>query len=196
MSEILQELLTNYAIDQTFRLLGLEVETMLLVYIYVIAASLSLIYVILSYVFGSVTEIVGLADDGTFPAVAIALGIFSACGGLSLFFMDASPRGSMLFGLIGGIIAFTLVIYSIRWLAANTANAVFSESALNGLTGTCYMSMSPGKPGQVTVNIGGAGEVLKAWSEVEISEGDKVVVIDTRTAREVEVAPVGVGVKE
>ncbi len=196
MSEILQELLTKYAIDQTFRLLGLEVETMLLVYIYVIAASLSLIYVILSYVFGSVTEIVGLADDGTFPAVAIALGIFSACGGLSLFFMDASPRGSMLFGLIGGIIAFTLVIYAIRWLAANTANAVFSESALNGLTGTCYMSMGPGKPGQVTVNIGGAGEVLKAWSEVEISEGDKVVVIDTRTAREVEVAPVGVGVKE
>ncbi len=196
MSEILQELLTKYAIDQTFRLLGLEVETMLLVYIYVIAASLSLIYVILSYVIGSVTEIVGLDDDGTFPAVAIALGIFSACGGLSLFFMGASPRGSMLFGLIGGIIAFTLVIYSIRWLAANTANAVFNESALTGLTGTCYMSIGPGKPGQVSVKIGGAGEVLKAWSEIEISEGDKVVVVDTRNAREVEVAPVGAGVKE
>lgn len=196
MSEFLQELLTKYAVDQTFKLLGLEVETMLLVYIYVIAASVSLIYVMLNYVIGSVTEIVGLDDDGTFPAVAIALGIFSASGGLSLFFMDASPRGSMLFGVIGGVIAFTLVVYSIRWLGANQANVVFNESALDGLTGTCYMSISPGKPGQVTIKIGGTGEVLKAWSEGEISEGDKVVVIDTRNAREVEVAPVGAGVKE
>lgn len=190
MTEFLQDLLTRYAIAESFQILGVEASTVTLLTIYAVAAIICLVYIFLSLTIGSLAELAHIGDGSTFPGIAAALGVFSALGGLSLFLFDATPQGSIVYGIVGGIITLLSIILTMGWVQKNQGNAVMTAESLEGLSGSCNMSMSASQAGQVMVVVNGCEEILKAWSQSQISKGDKIRVVGVRNAREVDVVKI------
>lgn len=177
-------------IEQAFELFGVEIGTIVLLYIYIAAAVIFLVYSLAVLVIGSVAEALNVDDDGAFPAIAIGAGVFSASGGLSLIFFNTSPAWSLVWGTIGGLAAVALMLSAIRYLHTHQSNIIMDQQDFIGLTGTCSLPITPGREGQITVRTATGTETLAAYSAVEVSKGERVKIVGSRNVREVDVEKV------
>jgi hypothetical protein len=62
-------------------------------------------------------------------------------------------------------------------------------SAIGALGVVCVATRGADGPGEVQVSIRGATETLIAWSDVPLAKGARVLVVDVRGTRTVDIVP-------
>jgi hypothetical protein len=187
LTELLAEVLKQYAIEEGFSLFGQYFKTVSLLYVYAVAALICLIYVVITMIAGGIADWFSIDDDGVFPATAIGLGVFATVGGLSLFFFKATPSQSVLYGFAGGVAVALCVVFALNWLARNQSNMIVQATDLDGRTGTCSLRIRPGLPGQIEVSIGGVRRYLTAYAKEGVEVGQRVRIKTVRNSNEVDI---------
>ncbi|KKQ94179.1 MAG: hypothetical protein UT66_C0013G0009 [candidate division CPR2 bacterium GW2011_GWC1_39_9] len=190
LNQIIVEFLKAAGLDEAFHFLGVRISTVGLIYVYTICALISGVYVIISTLVGEVLDFLDVGDgNGMVPAVAIGTLIFSSVGGLSLFFTQTTPLGSIGYGFTGGIVTFAFALFVMRWLSKNQSNDIVTTDSLLGETGTVHERINNG-PGVVKMIHNGKGEYFRAYSGQVIGSGELVRITNVRSSREVDVEKV------
>jgi hypothetical protein len=162
--------------------------------IYLALAVLSLASVVLSLLLGDLLDsldVLDFAGEGAFPALAAGLFVF-AVGGAVAIVLGASVLASVLWGLLFGLVAFLIVLRSLRWIATNQTTTALSAERVLGAEGRWKLSVSEEhgvRRGLVEVYIGSSREELRAETTATLREGDRIRVVRARSARDVEVEP-------
>lgn len=177
---------------ERYQLLNDQMGSLVLLGFYLAFAVLAVLWVVVSLLFGELTDIfdfLDFGDEGTFSALGVGVLIFSLTGALALI-LGASPLGSGLWAVGGGVLTFLLAVRTMRWLGSHQTSTTVSAERVIGKEGRWILTISEEgecRRGLVEVVIGSMREELRAKASEELQVGDRVRIVRAESARDVEV---------